>query len=398
MADVVNLSHVGEYLPNMKVTEGGGSFYAHVKMDGGQLSPDTLVTYQTQEINLLGDGYGIKTDYDVRIAVDDKSGERAKAHDLQKSQPNQAPPQTTNPHIQGKGDVTYLSLGTKGNSSLTIQFQNHAVHAALGSPKIDENLEVVSASLDAPTIISTDLDDAGALMGKGIESERGEARAQLHFVMNEKKDFNGKFEARFDAFKIAVDPVVADINGTTRTDLLLSPSNDRLDFTDVKLRFDDVDFVAGKKRVDNWWMRWASPQVTLGLGDPSSVRGDFTFLAKDAEPLLYALAAEDKVPDIVPALVKLRDIRSRARVRKRGELLDVMIENFATRLVDFSGRIYDGKGERQVALLIGGKVVSLGIYLHGEKKQFAPLAHAKWLNERLERMPPPEERVEGRQP
>lgn len=412
MADVVNLSHVTAYLPNMKMTEGGGPFYARVKMDGGQLSPDTLITYQTKELNLIGDGFGVKTDYDIRIAIDDdaKPGEtttKTSQADDKAVEENKAAQKDTkavqeeathNPHVEGKGNATYLSIGTKGNSSLTIQLQDHVVRAALGSPKIDEDLEIVSASLDVPTIISNDLDDAGALMGDSFKSERGEARAKLNFVMNEDKDFKGSFDARFDDFKIAVDPVAADINGTTRTALLLSPTRDLLEFSDVALRFNDVDFVVGKKRIDDWWMQWTSPKVTLGLGDETSVQGDFTFVARDAQPLLYALAAEDKVPDIVPALIKLRDIRSRAAVRKRGEVLDVMIENFATRLVDFSGRIYDGKDERQVALLIGGKVVSLGIYLHGDKKQFAPLAHAKWLNERLDRMPAPEEKVEGQQP
>lgn len=422
MADVVNLSHIGDYLPNMKVTEGGGPFYARVKMDGGQLSPDTLITYQTKEINLLGDGFSVKTDYDLRIAIDDAAFEEPNKKQAQKQgessdkqaetthTPEQEPAEqegkngdkqaaaTHNPHVTGKGAVTYFSMGTKGNSSLTIQFQEHVARAALGSPKIDENLEIVSASLDVPTIISTDLDDAGALMGDSVKSERGEARAKLNFVMNEDKDFNGKFDARFDNFKIAVDPVAADINGTTRTSLLLSPSRERLQFDDVALDFKDVDFVAGKKRIDNWWMQWKSPKVTMGLGEESSVQGEFTFLAQDARPLLYALAAEDKVPDIVPALIKLRDIRSRASVRKQGKLLDVMIENFSTRLVDFSGRIYNSAEDRQVALLIGGEVVSLGIYLHGDKKQFAPLAHTKWLNERLERMPAPVDKVQGQQP
>lgn len=418
MADVVNLSHVTAYLPNMKMTEGGGPFYARVKMDGGQLSPDTLITYHTKELNLIGDGFGVKTDYDIRIAIDDSrhapSGTANPAKNKQDNpeQPSKDAqvsaksddatptqrPAAHNPHVAGKGNATYLSIGTKGNSSLTIQFLNHEIRAALGSPKIDEDIEIVSASLDVPTIVSDDLDDAGALMGDDVQSERGEARAKLNFVMNEDKDFKGSFDARFDDFKIGVDPVAADINGTTSTALLLSPRQDRLDFSDVTLRFFEVDFIVGKKRIDNWWMQWTSPKVTLGLSDPTSVRGDFTFVAKDAQPLLYALAAEDKVPDLVPALVKLRDIRSRAEVRKQGELLDVMIKNLATRLVDFSGRIHDDNGDRQVALLIGGKVVSLGIYLHGDKKQFAPLAHAKWLNERLDRMPPPEEKVSGQQP
>lgn len=92
-----------------------------------------------------------------------------------------------------------------------------------------------------------------------------------------------------------------------------------------------------------------------------------------------------------------RSRRSRA-VRKQGALLDVMVENLETRLVDFSGRIYRSPDDKFTALLIGGDVVSLGIYLHGDKNQLQPFAHTAWLNDRLDRLPAPQKKVEGHKP
>lgn len=75
-----------------------------------------------------------------------------------------------------------------------------------------------------------------------------------------------------------------------------------------------------------------------------------------------------------------------------------MIESLNTRFVDFSGRIFSTPEEQEMALLIGGKAVSLGILRKNDKNYFQPFAHAAWLNDQLKEFPQPKERVDGQKP
>jgi hypothetical protein len=47
-----------------------------------------------------------------------------------------------------------------------------------------------------------------------------------------------------------------------------------------------------------------------------------------------------------------------------------MLDTVESDLVDFSGRIFQGPKDSRVALLIGGKTVSLGIDKHGDHTGF----------------------------
>src|SRR5690606_2026676 len=90
------------------------------------------------------------------------------------------------------------------------------------------------------------------------------------------------------------------------------------------------------------------------------------------------------IPKITADVLKFPDVRAAARVRRKGEILDLMLEDLETDLVDFSGRVYRAEEDYRLALLVGGKAVSLGLYKDPDTTTLRPMAGAGWLNEKLE--------------
>lgn len=52
----------------------------------------------------------------------------------------------------------------------------------------------------------------------------------------------------------------------------------------------------------------------------------------------------------------------------------------------------------QLALLVGGEAISLGLYKDPKTTTLRPVANAKWLNQKLALFPEPQERVAAPKP
>lgn len=381
-ADVVHLEHLSAYLTPGRVTKGGGPLTVKVHMDDGQVADETLISYETEELNFFLEGTSVKTDWSIRLDVHRHAEDDEQA----------------TPRLISSSEVSYISFASPNNPLLTLQVHDHQQQVWLASAKIDEDLDVRHAKIDLPHIVSTDLDDISGLTGAGWGSQAGEMHASLSMTLDEEKVFRGPLKAEINGLELRKDPVSAALAATSQARVALDLSNESVALTDFSLLVRDAEFVIGDDKMSDWWMDFESRKVALGWGEPQTLFADLDLRARDAEPLLEALTEGTKTPGVLADLIKLEDLSIRAKVRQRGARLDVMVENMESDFIDFSGRVYQSADTRKMALLVGGKVVSLGIFEEGGKKEFKPFAHAEWLNERLEQLPPPLEQVSGQKP
>jgi hypothetical protein len=126
---------------------------------------------------------------------------------------------------------------------------------------------------------------------------------------------------------------------------------------------------------------------------PTSIVSDLAITAKDAEPLLEGLAERNRIPTIFAKLTSLDELRVRAKLRNRNGALDVMVDSLQSQLLDMSGRLSVENDESQLALLIGGDTVSVGIHQKGGRTDVEAFADARWLNEKLTHFPGPRDQV-----
>lgn len=408
-ADVETLQHLHAYLDGLKVDAGAGPFKARVKLADGALSRDSTIGFSTQEVRVTGDGFGIKSDWQLDFEVGAYAPNKAASSKVQKQKdaPSKAAIQSAKPAqesarpwLRTQAEVTYVSLARGTDPPFTIQVHGHEQVASLDSAKLGDETKLHSLRLSFPKILSTDLDDLDTLTGKDskVGTDAGSAVASLTLSLDDKGGLHGPLSARLDQAKFSVSGVRVGADGRLKSYVSLHPASKSTSLSDITVDLRNVSFRVGDERVDNWWMKLSGDRVQARGMPPEQLSADLAIVAKDAEPVLEGLAEKDKIPDIVPKIVSLGDLEIQAKVRKRGEVLDVMLDTLESNIVDFSGRVFMKGDKRQLALLVGGKTVSLGIYKHGDQSDYEALAGSRWLNDKLERFPRPLERVRGEKP
>ena len=197
---------------------------------------------------------------------------------------------------------------------------------------------------------------------------------------------------------LAFDQLRVATNGHTRFFVTLDPKRDQAAISDLSFALRDARFRVGDGIGDGWRINLKSERFSFAGLPADTVRGDLAIVARDAEPVIQALAEDGRVPGIVADIISLRNLKVLAKVRKRQETIDVLVDTMESDIIDFSGRILQGSKQSRLALLIGGKTVSLGIDKHGEHTGFEAFAGTDWLNERLSHFPKPVEFVKGDKP
>jgi|GEM_PF-1460578 len=389
-ADLETVSHVAAYIPGKTTVRGGaGPLDLRIGMQKGQLSPETLITYATRDVALQGNGFGVKTDWTLRIGIGDdqpSKGSAAKNDGL--------------PHLRSAAEVTYVSVASRGPDTFTLQVQGHEETATLKSAKIDGATEVQSARIHLPKIVTEDFDDLDSMVDKQtpVRTDAGRAEASLTLNLDEKRRLSGPFRAEIDGATLTLDQLRARTDGQAKCFVSLDPAEDRGTISDLSVRLRQAAFRAGEDTMTGWWLNLDSDRIDLAGLPADSLRADLTLYARDAEPVIRALAEDGKVPGIVADLIKLRNLKILAKVRKNQATTDIMVDTMESNFIDFSGRIRKGPRATQLALLVGGKDLSLGISKRGEGVGFEAQAGTAWLNARLAEFPKPAERVHGEKP
>jgi hypothetical protein len=396
-ADLETLAHVAAYIPGKTEVKGGaGPLDVRIGMNKGLLSPETAISYSTPDVGLKGDGFGVKTDWKLAIGVGEVPGEQVRDA-RKKTAPAKASPL---PYVKSTSQVTYVSFASFGKNAFTIQVQGHEESATLNSAKIGKDTELESARIHLPKIVTEDLDDLDGVVSKAdtVTTDGGRAKASLTLELDEKRRLKGPFRASLEGASLAFDKFRVATHGKADFLVTLDPGRDRGAISNLSLELRPANFRVGDHAIDDWWIQLKSERIDISGLPTDNVRGDLSIVARDAEPVIRALAEDDKLPGIVADIIRLRNLKIHADVRKHRDTLDIMLDTLESDMIDFSGRIWRSPEQSRIALLIGGKTLSLGIDKHGDHTGFEAFAHENWLNERLQHFPQPRDFVRGEKP
>lgn len=376
--DLTSLAHLGDYVDGVRVEGGAGSLKIRIGMQAGKFDPATRVAFATQDVRVLGDGFGIKSDCELTASI----GEAPEG--APSSNPRELP------WLRSRSKSSTVSL-TRGKSSpFTLQLHNHEQAAALSSTQIDKQTTLGGYWLRFPAITSSDLDDADGLLGRErpVQSERGRLQGSLTLALSERGSLQGPVRLRFDEVAVGFSGLALGGAGKLEgyLDVDFKARAAALGKLSGELR--PIALRAGEVRVNQWWMRFESPRVSAVGWPPERVTTDLSIVAKNAEPILQVLAKKDQVPKVVADLIQLEDLKVEAKLRKRPGVIDIVLDDVQTDVVDLIGRVHLDGEQSRLALVVGGKQVSLGIFHNGGDTELEAQAGAEWLRTKLQSFPP----------
>lgn len=380
--DLVSLAHLGAYVDDLRVEAGAGPLTIRLGMQAGKLNPSTTIRFKTNDVRVLGDGWGIQSDAELAAFV-------GAAEHVTAGNPGELP------RLRARAKLSTLSWAEGTSSPFTLQLHNHEESAALSARQIDRHTTLGDFRLGFPAITSNDLDDLDNLLGpkRRIDANSGQLRGNLLLTLSKRGSLEGPLRLRFDG--ASVDFLGLSVGGDGRLEgwLDVDPRARAAAIGKLSAELREVTLRAGDAHVRNWWMRLESPRVSAVGWPPERLTADLSIVAKDAEPILVALAKKDEIPDVVAKVANLDDIRADARLRKRPGVFDIVLDDVESDVVDLSGRVLLERKHNRVALVVGGKRLSLGIYRNGGDTELEAQADAEWLNRKLRSFPPAVDRA-----
>jgi hypothetical protein len=411
--DVQSMKHIGAYFESVDVADGKGPFRADVALEKGWLGKESEIAYRTDSIRLNGDGFAVETDWKLDIdvetdgaktepaktkptpAVNEKPKEKQTRLDIRSSKAASA----ARPHIQSSSKTTYVTLSKQPKVGFTVQLLRHGQEATLQSTQIGSGMGLRRARLDFPVIQTTDLDDLEVAFEKGtpLQVQRGSARGSLKLEVDEDHVARGPFSMRMDDVLFRLFGVNLGTNARAYTGIQFDLKRKSTILRDFQFSVVDASMHVGDENVDGWWAILSSDRVSAQQLPPESYETTIRFRAKDAEPILEALAEKDQLNDLIAKFTSLDDLTLVAKVRGRGKILDVTFDSESD-VWDAAGRYYSNGKQSRLALVVGGKAFSIGIASDGKNTSIVPFARQDWLNAHLRAFPRPLEQMKGSKP
>lgn len=379
--DVQTLSHMSAYTDGIRVLGGAGPFETRLLLQEGNLGEASRFAFSTKEVGVRGKGFGVDTDWTFEARVDEAQPVSGK----------QPPSASGLPRLRSTSKVTYVSLANDRNDIFTIQLRDHEQEVVLVTTQLGRMTDIDHARVRFPDIVTTDLDDLAALTSEGgaIQSKGGQAKGALTFDVDAEHVARGKFDVSFTGLQIEVAGMQFWGRGDATCLMRVDSKQKSATVRDVFVRLGDVGMRAGSETVEDWWTRISIPRLSIEGLPPKSLEGGVVLVAKSAEPLLKGLADKDEISDLIPKLTDLNDLRIRASVRKTNDAMDVLFEPVQNELFDVAGRYYSRGEQRRLAIVVGGKAISLGIARDDSGTTLKPFAREGWLNAELARFPTP---------
>jgi len=240
-----------------------------------------------------------------------------------------------------------------------------------------------------PKIVSVDLRDLPAVLTDPPAFDlKGELHASLNLDMDHEYWTEGRLHAVTKGLQTSASGVTADANMKLDSELRFNPKLKVNMLQKFVLRTRDVSLRGVGSDLSGWWMDVESARFTVWNKTPLSFDGTFGVQARDLDPVLKTLAEKDVISKLIPMFTSLRAFQASARVRGVGEMTDVTLAS-ESQIWDAAGRVYKKGDKTQMAIVVGGQAVSLGVASKGDGLELMPFAKTDWLNERLREFPRP---------
>jgi hypothetical protein len=367
---VESMRSVGAYFEaeRLEVSKGRGPLAVDLFLDRGKLGSKSHLSYQTDSINLKGIGFGVGTDWQLDF---DAAGSSEHL-----------------PLVRSSSKSSYVSLA-RAMKAFTIQIHDHHEEAQLDTIQLSKATDLKHALLRMPQIVSVDLHHLPAVLADTPPLEmKGELHASLNLDMDHEYWARGPFHATTKGLHVAGGGIAIDSNLKLDTALELNPKLKVNRLQKFVLRVRDTAMHAGTRDVSGWWMDLESARFTLWNQEPLAFDGTLGVQARDLDPVLKALAEKDVITELIPLFTSLNDFRATARVRGAGAMTDVTLAS-ESQIWDAAGRVFKNADKTQMAIVVGGQAVSLGVASKGDGLEIMPFAKSGWLNDHLREFPKP---------
>ncbi|MEI9954365.1 MAG: hypothetical protein WDO74_36705 [Pseudomonadota bacterium] len=367
---VESMTNIGSYFEAQKleISKGTGPLVVDLYLDRGKLGSKSHLDYQTDSINLKGVGFGVGTDWQLDF---DAAGSSEHL-----------------PLVRSSSKSSYVSLA-RGMRAFTIQIHGHHEEAQLDTIQLSKSTDLKGALLRMPKIVSVDLADLPAVLADHPPLElKGELHASLDLDMDHEYWAQGPFHARTTGLHVAGGGIAVDGNVKFDSELRFNPKLKINRLQKLVLRMRDMAMHAGSRDVRGWWMDVESARFTVWNEEPLAFDGTLGMQARDLDPILKALAEKDVISDLIPLFTSLNDFRASARIRGAGDMTDVTLAS-ESQIWDAAGRVFKNGDKTQMAIVVGGQAVSLGVASKGDGLELMPFAKTGWLNDHLREFPKP---------
>jgi hypothetical protein len=369
-SQVESMSNMGAYFEeqNLEVSKGKGPLAVDLYMERGKLGSKSHLYYQTDALNLKGLGYGVGTDWQLDF---DAAGSSEHL-----------------PLVRSSSKSSYVSLA-RAMKAFTVQIHDHHEEAQLDTIQLSKATDLKRALVRMPKIVSVDLPDLPAVLADPPPFEmKGELHAALNLDMDHEYWTEGQLHATTKGLRVAANGVAVDANLKLDSGLRFNPKLKVNMLQKFVLRTRDMNMRAGSRDVNGWWMDIESARFTVWNKTPPAFDGTFGVQARDLDPVLEGLAEKDVISELIPMFTSLRAFRASARVRGSGQMTDVTLAS-ESQIWDAAGRVFKNGDKTQMAIVVGGQAVSLGVASKGDGVEIMPFAKTGWLNERLREFPKP---------
>jgi hypothetical protein len=371
-SDVQSLSVLGAYADDLEISQGNGPLTLDLYLDRGKLGSKSHLDFRTDAVRLKGNGYGVGSDAQLNF---DAAGSSQQL-----------------PLIAFAAKSTYVSLA-RGNHQVTFQIHAHKEEAQLDTIQLSKATDLQTATVRMPSIVCVDLKDMpGALFPEGlpVQIKSGEAHAALDLDMDHEYWAHGPLTMSTKDLQLDVAGVQIGGNLKLASQVRFNAKLKTNMLENMAFTLRDMSMRAGSSSVAGWWMNVDSKRLTFWNHEPSRFEGTASIRARDLDPVLKALAEKDVISKLIPMFTSLNDFRAGLTIRTSGEMTDTVLSSESS-IWDAAGRIYKNGKESQMAIVVGGQVVSVGIASKDGHLEIMPFAKTDWLNEHLRTFPAPVE-------